>query len=382
MMPSRLTATATTPGISPRATALASFWLRVTLAAAAAWLGEDDCAAQGTVVRSHPTVTTTTAARRPIAAQNRKKEANARDQMMRRLRAGAGNSSHAKAVKSGPRMSPEPRTTEEEVCGGSGRRGRENRQAPASTRPVTRIDPAPQPILISGPPRQQKRASNERPGIPVAAPVLREAGVVGQGLGADQEGLLLGRGKDLGQGRGQAPLHEALEIIQHALGNRVAGVVPDDGAQLQLRVEGQAVVDGVDVAVGAEEAEAALAVGVVGDEVVDADLLEAWEVARVLAQREPVLLELGLEEELERAFAVRALAHDRRRHEPPAERFGEEIGGQLALVEPRREIPQRPLTALGLVDGAHAGAAELHLREQRHVAGPGHAALDGDRSPG
>jgi hypothetical protein len=48
---------------------------------------------------------------------------------------------------------------------------------------------------------------------------------------------------------------------------------------------------------------AALPVGVVGDEVVDADLLEALAVARVFAKREPVLLELGLDEELERPLA-------------------------------------------------------------------------------
>ena len=72
-------------------------------------------------------------------------------------------------------------------------------------------------------------------------------------------------------------------------------------------MEGQAVVDGVDQVVGAEEAVAALPVGVVGDEVVDADLLEALAVARVFAQGEPVLLELGLDEELERPLAVRAL---------------------------------------------------------------------------
>ena len=47
----------------------------------------------------------------------------------------------------------------------------------------------------------------------MAAPVFREASVVGQGLGADEEGLLLGRGEDLGQGRGQAVLDDAFEVL-------------------------------------------------------------------------------------------------------------------------------------------------------------------------
>src|SRR6266436_2115108 len=137
-------------------------------------------------------------------------------------------------------------------------------------------------------------------------PVLGEAGVVGESLGTNEQGLLLGGGEELGQRRGQPAAHEAIEIVQQSLGNRLAGIIPDYRAQLQLRVKGQAVVDAVDQAVGAEEAVAALPVGVVGDEIEHADLLEALAMARVLAQREPVLLELGLEEELERAFAVRA----------------------------------------------------------------------------
>src|SRR5881628_1959174 len=68
----------------------------------------------------------------------------------------------------------------------------------------------------------------------------------------------------------------------------------------------------------------------------------------VLVQREVVLLEVGLDEELERPLTVRPGALDRERDEPPAERLGEVPGGQLALEQAAREIPQRPLAAFEL----------------------------------
>ena len=136
---------------------------------------------------------------------------------------------------------------------------------------------------------------------------LRGSGRGGEGLGADVEGLLLVSVEKIGERLGQAVLHEALEILQHGLRKQLAGLVPDDGAELHVGVEGQAVIDGVDQAFGAEEAVAALPVCIVGDEVPDIDLLEALAVARVFAEGKPVLPELGLDEELDGSVAVRAL---------------------------------------------------------------------------
>jgi hypothetical protein len=43
------------------------------------------------------------------------------------------------------------------------------------------------------------------------------------------------------------------------------------------------------------------------------------------------------------------------------------IGGELALEEARRKIPERPLAALRLVDGERACAAERDLGQERGV---------------
>ncbi len=126
---------------------------------------------------------------------------------------------------------------------------------------------------------------------------------------------------------------------------------------------------------------AALAVGVVGDEVERADLLEPRVVLRALEQGEVVLLEVGMDEGLERPRAVRSLAQDRGRDEPPAECLGEAVGGDLALVETGREVPERPLAALGFVDGERRFPGEGQLGEQGDVAGRWHPALDGDGAP-
>src|SRR5439155_25970718 len=66
---------------------------------------------------------------------------------------------------------------------------------------------------------------------------------------------------------------------------------------------------------------------------------------------------------------------------PPAERLGEAVSGDLALVETGREVPERPLAALGFVDGERRFPGERQLGEQGDVAGRWHPALDGDGAP-
>jgi hypothetical protein len=46
------------------------------------------------------------------------------------------------------------------------------------------------------------------------------------------------------------------------------------------------------------------------------------------------------------------------------------IGGELALEEPRRKVPEGPLAALRLVDGERAGVAECDLDEEGGVGRP------------
>ena len=181
---------------------------------------------------------------------------------------------------------------------------------------------------------------------------------------------------------GEGGVEDPAHVVQQRLGNGLAAEGPDHRAQLGLHVEGQAVVDGVDGAVRSEQAVAALAVGVVGEEVEDAHAPEAVVVGGVLDQGEEMLLEVGVHEELERSLSVGAVPLDGQGDEPPAQRLGEEIGGDLALVEPGGKVPERPLAALRLVDGQRGGAVQGQLGQERGVAAPRHAALHPHRAGG
>ena len=78
----------------------------------------------------------------------------------------------------------------------------------------------------------------------------------------------------------------------------------------------------------------------------------------ILAEREVVALEIRVDEQLERAFAERSVTREGGRDETPAERFGEQVRGDLATRQrPVREIPQRTLPAPGLVDGERGAGA-------------------------
>ena len=74
------------------------------------------------------------------------------------------------------------------------------------------------------------------------------------------------------------------------------------------------------------------------------------QVGSLLVDREVVLAMVDVDEPLHRAFAERAVAENGRRHEVEAERLAEEIGGDLAPVQPGFEVPQRTLAAHRLVD--------------------------------
>src|SRR2546428_248119 len=218
-------------------------------------------------------------------------------------------------------------------------------------------------------------ALDGRPGIAVAARVdgktvgRRESGRAGA-----QRLLLVGL-QQRGERRRQGHTGEAPDVREHLGRDRLSPELPDDRAQLLLDVEAKTVVDGVDPAVRAEQAVAALPVGVVGNEVEEADPLQRAAMRGILVQREVVLLEVGRNEKLERPFAVRSVALHRERHESPPERFGEVPGRQLALEKAAREVPQRPLATLRLVDGQRGRALQRDFDEKRGVGAPRHPAL-------
>src|SRR5262245_19012961 len=173
--------------------------------------------------------------------------------------------------------------------------------------------------------------------------------------------------EQLRQRRRQARLHEAPEVVAQTVWKRLAGEVPDDGAQLGVGVEAETVVDRPDATVGTEQAVAALAIRVVRDEIEGADTREPVAVGGILAQREVVLAEVRLHKLLQRALAVGARPTHGERHQSPAERLRKVIGGELALEQAGGKIPERALAALRLVDGKRGGTVESDLHQERRV---------------
>ena len=147
--------------------------------------------------------------------------------------------------------------------------------------------------------------SDQRPGVAPAGLVDREAAGAHEGPGSGLRTASRSNGSSsaaerVGQLVGSA---SAATSSSRRLGHRLAAELPDHRAELELLVEHQPVVDALDAAVEAEEAVAALAVGVVADEVEGAHGPELVVVRLVLVEREVVLLEVGVDEPLQRAHA-------------------------------------------------------------------------------
>ena len=117
-------------------------------------------------------------------------------------------------------------------------------------------------------------------------------------------------------------------------------------------------VDAEDAAV-VERAQAvpALAVGVVDHDVERGHAAEL--VAVVVEQREVVLFGIVLDEPLHHPDAGRAVAQHRVGHDVPAERLRHLARRDLAMAQrAAREVPQRALAALRLVDREHLVVAD------------------------
>src|SRR5438876_1114549 len=182
-----------------------------------------------------------------------------------------------------------------------------------------------------------------RPREWIGAPFTRESAGLSQPPRPRDERVALLLVQQLRERGGWPLFHESSQVVAHAVGQRLAREIPDHRPQLGLDVEAEPVVDGPDAAVGSEQAVAALAVGVVGDQIERADPGELITVRGLLAEREVVLGEVRVHELLQRAFAVGPIAPHREGHEPPAERLREVIRGQLALEEAGRKIPEGAL---------------------------------------
>ena len=138
------------------------------------------------------------------------------------------------------------------------------------------------------------------------------------------------------------------------LGDLLAAEVPDHGAELGLDAESQAVVDAPDLATRVLDAVASFSIGVVDHQIENCDGLHLLRVG--VAKLEIVGCVGVTDEELQGAFAIRAIPYDGGRDEVPAEGFAEEIGGDLPLVEGADgEVPEGVFAALGLVDAVFEG---------------------------
>ena len=124
-----------------------------------------------------------------------------------------------------------------------------------------------------------------------------------------------------------------------------------------------------------------LAVGVVGENVEQGDLTKAIvQVFPRLEEREVMLLEVGVDEQLQRAFAHWPVSQQRDGHKIKAHRHSQAVRGYLASMQPGSEVPQWSLAAQRFVDGAHTEIVGRHLHQERRVAAVRHAHLDGDLS--
>ncbi len=93
-----------------------------------------------------------------------------------------------------------------------------------------------------------------------------------------------------------------------------------------------------------------------------------------VVEREVVLLEVGWDEELQRTLTERrVVAEHRGRDDAPAERLGEHIRGDLALVQATREVPQGTLAPHRLVHRLGLVTVVAELGEVGRVRAPGHA---------
>jgi len=169
-------------------------------------------------------------------------------------------------------------------------------------------------------------------------------------------------------GAGVDEMLKRRKVGEQAFLDSFAGKLPDNGAQLVLMMEADAVVDGPHMrarrfpppaydrkpAVMSIEAVAGLAVGVVDEVVEECEAAQGGGIAGVLAHIEVVYVGITLDEELDAAGPARSVAEDGGRYEAPTEGFADDKGGGFALAEGAgREIPERIFAASRFVDGGN-----------------------------
>ena len=172
---------------------------------------------------------------------------------------------------------------------------------------------------------------------------------------------------------------ERLQVLQKLRGDGLSGIVPDDGAQFGLGIEGQAVVNTPDVPVLIAQTMAALAVGIVDQCVEKRDSLELSGI--LITQGKKVLLRVNLHVELHTTQPMRSLTQHCGWDQTPIQGLTDNIGRVLTQAQCAIwKIPQGALPALGLVDRQAGPFPILNTHQEGVVGTPGHLSLKVDVS--
>ena len=149
--------------------------------------------------------------------------------------------------------------------------------------------------------------SDQRPGIAAAGAVDREARLAGTGPAPECSTASRSNGSSSSPSSGGQPLvDQAATSSSSSVGDRLAAELPDHRAQLELGVEAEPVVDGVDVPVASPSRQWPLLRSVLLASRSKAQICSQLVVVLlVLVQGEVVLLEVGVDEPLQRALAQR-----------------------------------------------------------------------------
>ena len=129
----------------------------------------------------------------------------------------------------------------------------------------------------------------------------------------------------------------------------------------------------------AKQAMAALAVGVVGHDVEHSHQPKlVVQVFAFFENGEVMLLVIGFDKPLHRAFADGSFAKHGVGHNPKSHCLAEPVCGYLSAVEPRFEIPEWSFAAQGFVDRLSRAVLAGEVHQECGVAAPGHAANNFD----
>ncbi|NDG65101.1 MAG: hypothetical protein EBY29_16815 [Planctomycetes bacterium] len=124
---------------------------------------------------------------------------------------------------------------------------------------------------------------------------------------------------------------------------------------------------------GIDQTMATLAIGVVADEIERGHALQLVMGGFVFKHCEVVLLEVGIDESLDRTNAVRSvIAGNGEGNDIPAERVAEFVSSNFTFPKPVREVPQRSFADMGFIDHASGVFAQCRFGEEGCIRTPRH----------